>query len=575
MSMLITNKQFSGGTQFGEFHYMADQDCTIINKVDHLLLFKGYLYPDLQCTVNDILEYLVQSKNHENKNLQQFSKFKGRYCGCFIDKKKRKVIIFTDQLGLQDVFYYFKDDELIISDSFVSFFNLKKFGINELDHIACGEFMLFEHVLFERTFLKDVKKLQYATLLNLDIVQHAEKKEQYWQYGFRPKKYPDREALFKKLDMLMHNAMQRIKDVQNDPTFKNSKKRKKKTEVTRYTIGLSGGLDSRVVAKYALEMGLDLDAFVFGHKKSDIFLISKRIAKKLGINLSQLEISPKYWSYHKKQLHYDPMMNLMLTTYGSVRDHLQTDRILLSGFNGDNIFGSHLEKEDFDHDLNYVEKICKKYALFDQTNDILTNDLFRSIMAEIAERYENLHMPDWQIKELFNFECRQLRFIKNNPSFHFYGIFDRYYSPFADIDVVEFALGLPLDELYQSKAYHEFIITRFPDMASIRPSQIPHRLTDPNIVRRIKSYMVKQRKNLDKKIQINLPIYRTITFTGALDWERIYHDFDFLVENRKLHMNLNRGIEDNTIMHLKDDVTNIRIKYHYLTIKAFIKEFIQ
>ena len=547
--MLITNKKTKDNFKiFGKYYYQTDEKDKIIKKKNQLLIIKGHLYPDLNYNFVDMFNYL------SNKSIDKtFKKFKGKYCGVFINKQNNSITIFNDQLGLNDLFYYYKNNELIISNKFVDFFKIKYFRKKDLDLTALNEFLLYEHVFLDRTFIKDIKLLRYANLKRF-LYKNVETIN-YWSYRFKENTQFNKKKSMKKLDLLFKQSMQRIHKLNPDKNF---------------LIGLSGGLDSRLVAKYAIQESMKLHPFVFSNKNSDAFHISQKISKVLNLNLKKLVIKDDYWKWKDKHLKHNPMMNLMYTAYYSIAKDLDKNKIMLTGFNGDNLFGSHITKKDFKEEYNIIEKINSKYRL--NINPIIFNKLNRSIDKDL-QTYDKKNLDDWNKKELFNFESRQLRFIKNSPSFSFYGDFEENYSPFTDIDLVEFGLTLPLEELYNCKFYYDFIKRYYPDLAQIRSERKPYSLLDNSSIKIIKKCVFKVKQFIKNKIGINLPLFNTITYECALDWNYLFKQINFKKEYNKTNI---PNIFGNQILKLCDkDINNIRLKYHYLTIQNFIKGYIK
>ncbi len=481
--MILTNIKRKNFVKFGKYYYKFSNNIKLIKEKNFLLLFNGNLYPDINLRLKDIFLSLKKSPIF----LPSLKKFKGKYCGIFIDKKNDSVVIFNDQLGLNDIFYYYKNNQLIIANKFVNFFSIKNFSKNDLDLTALGEFLLYEHVFLDRTFIKNIKLLKYATLKKFDLRQNKTKEKKYWSYVFKEKKKINRNEVMKKLDILLRKSIKRIHLLNQNK---------------RFLIGLSGGLDSRLLAKYAMQEGIDLYPFVFSNKNSDTFYISKKIAQMLNLTLKQLIIRDDYWKWKNKHLKYDPMMNIMYTSYYSIAKNLDKNKIMLTGFNGDNLFGSHIRKIDFSSSINFIDKINSKYMLKIKKS-IISQKLLNSLNKDILKYKQFDH--DWKNKELFNFESRQLRFIKNSPSFSFYGDFENNFSIFSDIDLVNFVLELPIKELFNCKLYHDFICKYHPELAKIRIERKPYSIIDNEIIKLLKIIILKVKISIQKKLVLKYP----------------------------------------------------------------------
>jgi len=331
-----------------------------------------------------------------------------------------------------------------------------------------------------------------------------------------------------KLDSLFNQSMRRIKKLNKGKTF---------------GLGLSGGFDSALTAYYAKKNGLELKCFCFGHKNSDAFRAAKEIAEKLDTNLKLLEIKEsflkKMW---KDGISYNPMINLMYLSYCSLSEDLPHFDVLLTGYNGDNLFGSHIKKEEINSKNDGIKYINKKYNLYPLSN--FSDRIKENIIKDIAKC--NISNKSWINKENFNYNNRQLRFIKNNFCFNYFGRYKQFYSIFAVIDLVEYVLGFPITELYNCKLYHEFIRKKVPILANIRPERKAYKINDLKSIKLIKKALYL----LEMKIGINL-FYKVEKHRGHLDWKKlIKYDKDFIVNTIKSQ------IEGNPLEYLKDSFLN-------------------
>jgi len=119
---IVSTKKFDSYKQKIDNYYVNyDEYVKVIETQDYFLLFEGYLYPDINYNLKDIVNYFF---NEETPN--SFKKFKGNYCGVFYNRRKEKIIFFNDQLGLSDVYYLHKNNILIITNFFNNFLKILK-----------------------------------------------------------------------------------------------------------------------------------------------------------------------------------------------------------------------------------------------------------------------------------------------------------------------------------------------------------------------------------------------------------------------------------------------------------------
>lgn len=499
-----------------------------------VLLFEGALYPDTPHSIRDILDFL--NEEHPSK---EFKKFKGRFRGIYINTKTSEVTAFTDQLGLYDIYYYFRDGELSLADSFQEMLATHSFTKEDLDETALAEFMIFQHTLQDRTFIQDIKVVPYASLISFVPKPEQMKHDHYWKYAFTDDDDYSEGESHEKLDQLLKQATKRIQDLHPGKEF---------------LLGLSGGLDSRLVAKYALEEKMPLSCFVFGHEGSDALRVSRYVADALGVALKALKINPDFWHLAEEQMQYDPMMNVMVAAYSTVKDKLSSEKVLLTGFYGGELFGNHMFK-------NFEDILQRRFA----GKDFIKPELLQRV-KEDCENYDRSR--PLEETQRFDFENRQLRFVKNSPSFNFYGLFPESFSPFADIDVVEHVLSVPPERHYQLQYYHEFYRQYLPSLARIRSERMPYNLFQKNkLLQWVKMRSLQTKMFVKKRFGISLPLFSDIDFMGALNWEELISN----VPQDKLKKSLSLpGVDEEKLMHHPDNV----VKFCALTLKEFINTYV-
>jgi hypothetical protein len=217
--------------------------------------------------------------------------------------------------------------------------------------------------------------------------------------------------------------------------------------------------------------------------------------------------------------------------------------------------------------MSIVEKNNKRSLTY-HGEPFISEKIRQEIMDDFR-RYEALDFEDWKIGEIFYIVNRQLRFTKSSPNFNFYGRYEQYYSIFTDIDLVEFLLTFPAEELMNHRFYHEFHKRYLPDIAKIRNERQAYTIYDSPLVKKLKSKALDFKIKLLKDFGIKLPIYRTIDFLGHFNWQKLFEytnfDRDFI----------DIGVKDINAEKIKShsDIT-LSVKFHYLTLQNFIIKFV-
>ncbi len=516
-----------------------DENTYLELKNNYIFVFEGYIYPDIKYTEQDMRDFFINNEKKDN-----IKKFKGKYSGVFINKKENTITFFNDQLGIRDLFYYKKNKEFIVSNKFSKIMNNISFHETDIDNEALTEFKHFKYPLFDRTFHKHIKLLPIASIYTLK--RNRIEKHRFWKYEFVEDKNFDKNKAIKKIDILFDQSMKRII--------------KKHGENKTYGLGLSGGHDSRLVAHYAKKNKLNLKTFIFGENNSEAYDISKKLAKKLNVEHKELGYDKNYLKHYKKSIKYNPMLELGSLWYYSIYEKLPQFKTLLTGFNGDNTFGSHLPKKLADDNETLSEQIIKKYS---------TKKPQESIVKEIEKYLKNINGSPMSKFEDFNYNFRQIKFIKNNTAFNFLGKYQGE-SIFEDIDLVEYLLTIPFEWRYDKKLYMEFFKEVTSELYKIKAEREPRfknkqlalvekiiRHLDLNILQ-TEIFFKKSHKRIDRWLKNNTYFKNKI--------KEIINDY----EPNKTELNKLK----NRIINGKADNKEITIFFNMLTINAFLKEYL-
>lgn len=413
---IVTDKKIDSSKRICGYCVKTDNEAKILMKGDCFLVFEGYLYPDIDRSIDDLFDFF-----REKRNLENLKNFKGKFSGVFFNSSAKEVFFFNDQLGLRDLFYYKSGDRLIISNSFREILKIEKFKIKDVDKFAINQFLIFDYPLFDRTFIKDVKLLPLASIFSMQKGSVNIKKFNYWKYELKERENFNVDKAVEDIDFLLNRSTQRIID-----TFGRDK---------IYGLGLSGGYDSRLEAQYLKDNGVQLKTFIFGEPNSDAYFISNKIANLLGLEHYELGVDKNFIKYAKESVNYNPMINVLFVWYYSIFKELPNFDVLVTGFNGDNQFGSHLITNENVSNEKLIEMFIGKYGnpRIELKERERLNVFLNKVDLSTTNKWEN-----------FNYNFRQVRFIKENPSFNFLGAY-KGVSLFEDIDVVEYLLNVPYE----------------------------------------------------------------------------------------------------------------------------------
>ena len=110
-------------------------------------------------------------------------KIKGQFSGFIYDKRIEKLFIFNDHLSTKPI-YYFQDKNIFIFSSELKVITKlqEKLKIQkELDYDAVYLMLTFGYMLGDTTYEKKTKKLNYSTILEVNLDFNI-KEKQYFKY---------------------------------------------------------------------------------------------------------------------------------------------------------------------------------------------------------------------------------------------------------------------------------------------------------------------------------------------------------------------------------------------------------
>ncbi len=555
MSFILSNKPLDSLEKKNKIYLKGD----FIEKDKHLLIFSGILYPENQIDENQILIKIIEN------GIDFITNLKGVFCGIYYNIKKSLLYAFNDKYGYKDLFYAFDGDLFIISDKFSNIISAKKYEFKDVDINSIYEFLYFEYPLFDKTFIKTIKFLPLGTILKIEIDKNLIKKIQYYDYGFKIDKDLDLDYAINKLDILFNKAFYKIKTLFPPKTI--------------FGLGLSGGMDSRLIAFYALKHNSEIKTFIFGERNSDATYISKKIAHLLKLEHYELGFKRNFYKYFDKSINYNPMMNVQYTWYYAIYRYLPKFDELLTGFNGDNQFGSHLRQSDMDikTDDEFSKIIFKNYCEIKDINilhEFVKNDLiYSSIKTNIIKfSLNSSNSKYWQKKEEFNYKYRQRIFIKNNPSFNFFGLYEQI-SIFTNPELTEFLMKIPFEFRINRFLFYKYLRKKCPILLKIRAER--------NLPIRYKNFFLKFIYRffsfIDNKFKTHL-VFRK-SHKQIWDWLSNYKPFSnyiYKLFTKKNDLFYNLFDYDKILELISKWIWNsdeIYLIFRFITIKLFLDKF--
>lgn len=404
---------------------------------------------------------------HHFENEHFFKDYKGHFCGAVINKFNGEVLVFNNQSGTQKLFYYQDKDNLIVSTDFYTTTNaIRQTGVQlKLNIDACylllsSGFMHEDYTLFEQ--IKQIRAGEYLS--------YNEKKQINKHFYFHLNQiktiqisYP---AAIEQLDEMFRKAVAIEYELD------------KKYGYPSYTT-LSGGLDSRMVALTAYDLGYKNQHLVnFSQPKYADEIIAQKIAKDYKLKFKHISL----FSNSLTSIDENIAINGGLTIYTGA-SHVYSAMCELQGENigiihtgniGDAVLGSFITNKQ-------IQLPDFKSGMYSEDKTGKSSQVLSSVLSNYAS------------EELFKFYNRA--FLGANNGFLYYDLVGESSSPFLEPDFLAFAYSLPREYKYKSRIYIDWIKQKHPEYAQYIWEAIGGKPTNNHLLRllyRIRRAIVKR-----------------------------------------------------------------------------------
>lgn len=366
-----------------------------------------------------------------------YEKFRGSFNGVIYDIGCNKITTFTNHLGERPVFYYKSDDIYLVSSDFNMMHSfLKEHNIPyTMSEYAMECMLTIGYMIDQTTYINEVKRLlpgQSIIYINNKFIL-----DKYFEFNSNNTiEISDREAI-ERIDECFRNALKQEFDKDLEYGYSS-------------IIDISGGLDSRMVAFVAKEMGYN-DSFFLCYSQSGSY---------------EYKIAQEVADYLRQDLIFYPLNNgnclmeideLVEQNYGlnyyagitggkKILSKLNLNNIGIehTGLLGDMYEGSFSMKEF--HEPAYLEQ---RYRY----SRVLSTD-----RINIPDYYPN--------NEMFYFYTRGLlsglnsHLIRRN--------YVETFSPFMDVDFLKLSFSLPLPQRMSGHIFLKWMLAKYPEAAKIK-----------------------------------------------------------------------------------------------------------
>ena len=370
---------------------------------------------------------------------------------------KMEVKIYSDFMGKNIVFYYQNEVFFIASNDFYEV--TKKVNINELDINTnyIGQSSIYNISLDNETIVNKLKTCPPSYCITVDVIKQTVHKEKYNDMEFTPNEDLTISEVAENTVAIFDTFFKKIKENKGDKEF---------------GLGLSGGLDSRIIAKLALDNKLKISAFCIGQRKGLFFKtngykLSNKIRKKL--NISQYKFiehnSTSLVAKIKDDITYYPHKpsNIQISNLGE----LPKFDYMLNGEHGGVFFGEF----DFKELCKYNRSNMGEYLL-----DFLSFNAEAGMLINKSDRAENTKFLNHKIQgynTINKFDCFYKFFFEEYGSKSKTGFFESAYgtrpryTPFLDRDFIDYFLTWPSYLRFSRMVQYEILTKHFSEFNKI------------------------------------------------------------------------------------------------------------
>lgn len=224
-------------------------------------------------------------------NLEAIGSVVGEFCFVHYSHDTGNFYFGTDRLGRESLFYYGDGKRVVVSDDFWKLVEYLNIGLSDVDPQSTKEFVGLHYPLFYGTIIKNLCFMPPATYARYSSRSRQISLTQYWDIDYCADSSLSLSDVVEQMDAALDNTFKQIKTLNPQST---------------YGIGLSGGLDSRLIPHYALKNSMPIRSFIIGESRPHKICLSRdhssarKIADFYGIH--HVEVEWNWDSFQEKML---------------------------------------------------------------------------------------------------------------------------------------------------------------------------------------------------------------------------------------------------------------------------------
>ncbi|MGN1240139.1 MAG: asparagine synthase-related protein [Paludibacteraceae bacterium] len=425
------------------WHYTLpkfENDKVFVNTDECIFITEGVILNDKELLEQYHHTSLVSLIPHLYQSLGEtfFRVFRGSFCGVVYDIKQDLLLVYNDHIGDHLIFYAEAENGFCFSSDLQVLSNALR-QIKPLQHNKGFMYSLLTYGYSPlcETIYEGIWRIPAGKYLR--ITPNAHQLLTFHRFKNLPNTLSEQENI-EHMDSLFRNAVQRVID------------KNKQYHFTNY-LPLSAGLDSRMTNCVAHHLSHEPIHNVT-YSQSDYYdeLIPKQLADYWG---NEMHFRALDGGNYLDNLDETVALTQGLVQYSGASQVLDSFArlpkeqigIVMTGMLGDIIFGTAFTE------LNYNQSYalgCGAYSQYhiDRLQNYIPSDFWKEY-------------PNREIYYLYVRGC----YCANLGSPLILQSLGESYSPFYDVDVLEFALSIPLKWRWDYHIYDKWILEKYPDMA--------------------------------------------------------------------------------------------------------------
>jgi len=435
MFIISTSPLKSAKKLFNHWHIITD--CQLHREQYFAAIFDGLLY--------DYSGTEIHSRFIFEKPID------GEYIYCQITSDDR-LQFYTSLTGNQTIYYYYKEDILIITDNLPMLLKNIQPKICDINKEVVKDFYALSYPIGEETFINNIYRFPQGQVMTFDVYNNTLKFKKIFLIKLEPLTIKNTNEIIDEMEQLFLNS---IKVCLNH--YGENKK---------YCIALSNGLDSRLVAYYFHQHVANLFAYFFGEQHSPEGTHTAMIADILDIPLFYGDEYSDFYRMINEYAIQRPFSNVEWSKYRVAKKNIPEYDITLSGYMGNHLYGgweySSSSKEKSNDELS--KELFNKFIRVDNISAKEKFRLIERIKQLVHQNNENVLSRKWE------FYFRSAIAYEKDCEF-FYDVHNKkHFSLFCNINLIRHSFTYKTADYQFRRLYMEYLKQKTP---MIHPSQVP------------------------------------------------------------------------------------------------------